>query len=88
MIILTARFIPAGRTATTFAAGALDLAWRRFARIDAVAVTAWALYASLAGYVGGQAFGDSTVSVLAATILIATAIGLGAELVRRLTADA
>jgi membrane-associated protein len=87
VIILTARFIPAGRTATTFAAGALEMDWRRFARIDAVAVTAWALYASLAGYAGGRAFGDSTVSVLAGTILIATAIGLGAEVIRRLTAE-
>jgi membrane-associated protein len=87
VIILTARFIPAGRTATTFAAGALELAWRRFARVDAVAVTVWALYASLAGYAGGRAFGDSTVSVLAATIVIATVIGLGAELIRRLTAE-
>jgi membrane-associated protein len=87
VIILTARFIPAGRTATTFASGALGMAWRRFAPIDLVAVAAWALYACLAGFLGGRAFGDSTVSVLLAAILTATVIGLAAELVRRLRAE-
>jgi membrane protein DedA with SNARE-associated domain len=87
VIILTARFIPAGRTATTFASGALGMAWRRFASVDLVAVAAWALYACLAGYLGGRAFGDSTLSVMLAAIMIATVIGLGAEVIRRLRAD-
>lgn len=86
VIILTARFIPAGRTATTFTSGALGMPWRRFARVDLAAVTVWALFAALAGYAGGRAFGDSTLAVLLGSAAIATAIGLGAELARRLRA--
>jgi membrane-associated protein len=84
VIILTARFVPVGRTATTFASGTLAMPWQRFAPIDAVAVTAWALYACLAGYFGGRALGLDGPAVLLAAIVFATVIGLAAEGVRRL----
>jgi membrane-associated protein len=86
VIILTARFIPVGRTATTFAAGALGMPWRRFVAIDAVAVVAWALYASLAGSLGGRALGLDGAAVLLGAILLASLIGLASELGRRLRA--
>lgn len=82
-IILTARFIPVGRTATTFAAGMLAMPWRRFAPIDALAVLAWSLYASLLGYYGGRALGDSPWEVLLATLVAAALIGIVAELLAR-----
>jgi membrane-associated protein len=85
-IILTARFIPVGRTATTFSAGMLALPWARFVAIDAIAVLAWAVYASLAGYVGGRAFGLDGAAVLLGAVLLASLIGLAAELARRLRA--
>lgn len=87
VIILTARFIPVGRTATTFSAGTLAMPWQRFAAIDAVAVTAWALYASLAGYFGGRALGLDGPAVLLAAITLATIVGLIAELARRVLAS-
>ena len=46
VIIVVARFIPGGRTATTFSAGALEMPWRRFLAIDAVAAVLWATYMS------------------------------------------
>jgi membrane protein DedA with SNARE-associated domain len=56
-IIIVARFIPGGRTATTYAAGTLEMAWRRrFLPSDCVAAVAWSLYAAGLGYVGGAAF--------------------------------
>lgn len=58
-LILVARFIPVGRTATTLAAGSLELPWRRFALADALAATLWAIYASVLGYAGGASFEHS-----------------------------
>jgi membrane-associated protein len=83
VIVLVGRFIPAGRTATTFSCGALGMAWRRFAPADLAAATLWSLYACLAGYLGGRAFGDNTTGVLLAAIIVATVIGISAEIVRR-----
>jgi len=55
-LIITARFIPAGRTLVTLSAGGLEMPWRRFAFFDVIAGLTWALYASLLGYIGGKAF--------------------------------
>ena len=45
-IIVVARFVPGGRTATTFTAGMVRLSWPRFAAADAVGATLWAAYAT------------------------------------------
>lgn len=87
-IIVVARFIPGGRTATTYTAGTVGMPWkRRFLVADAVAVTLWALYASALGYVGGSAFENN----LWLPMLIAAAAGLLVggigELVRRKVLD-
>src|SRR3954447_18195631 len=53
-IIVVARFVPGGRTATTLAAGSLEMPWRRFAAADALACGAWAAYVTALGYLGGS----------------------------------
>jgi membrane-associated protein len=83
MIILAARFIPGGRTATTFTAGTLELPWRRFVAIDAVAAVLWATYMALLGYLGGSTFEDELWKPLAAAGLVAVAVASIAELIRR-----
>jgi membrane-associated protein len=55
-IIVVARFVPGGRTATTFTAGTVRLPWPRFAAADAVGATLWAAYAAGLGYLGGETF--------------------------------
>jgi membrane-associated protein len=55
-IIVVARFVPGGRTATTFTAGIVGLAWPRFAAAGAVGASLWAAYATGLGYLGGEAF--------------------------------
>src|SRR5919204_1424446 len=56
-VLVVARFIPGGRTATTFTAGLVKLPWHReFAPYIAVAAVLWASYAVLLGYVGGRTF--------------------------------
>lgn len=83
VIIPAARFIPGGRSATTFAAGMLELPWRRFVVIDTIAASIWATYASLLGYFGGQAFTESLWKPLLAAGLVAIAVTVLAEVLRR-----
>jgi membrane-associated protein len=83
VIILAARFIPGGRTATTFAAGTLALPWRRFLSIDATAAALWACYIALLGYFGGAAFEREIWKPLLAAGAVAILVAAVAELVRR-----
>ena len=55
-IIVVARFVPGGWTATTFTAGTVRLPWARFVAADVVGATLWAAYAAGLGYVGGETF--------------------------------
>lgn len=87
-IIVVARFIPGGRTATTYAAGTLDMPWQtRFLPFDMIAVFFWALFATGLGYFGGAAFEHN----LWLPVLIATAVSflvaVGGELFRRMVLD-
>jgi membrane protein DedA with SNARE-associated domain len=84
LVIVVARFLPVGRTLTTLAAGTLEMPWRRFLAADAIAATAWAVYASLLGYVGGASFQHSLWKPLALSLGTAGILGLLAEAYRRL----
>lgn len=83
LIIVAARFIPGGRTATTFSAGTLDLPWRRFFVFDLIAAALWASYMSLLGYYGGATFKESLWKPIAAAGIVAIAVAAVAELLRR-----
>jgi membrane-associated protein len=56
LLLVTARFIPGGRTAVTIASGVTRQPRRRFMLYDAIASTLWATYAALLGYIGGRTF--------------------------------
>jgi len=84
ILIGVGRFIPGGRTATTFAAGTLEMPYRQFVVADAVAASLWAIYVSMLGYLGGETFNESLWLPLAASFGAAMAIGLGFEIWRRL----
>jgi membrane protein DedA with SNARE-associated domain len=64
-LILIARFVPGGRTATTFSAGMVRFQAVVFFPIAAVAGVAWAGYAVLLGYYGGACSRSSRFSHLA-----------------------
>jgi membrane protein DedA with SNARE-associated domain len=83
LLVVVGRFIPGGRTASTFAAGTLCLGYRRFLAADAVAACAWALYASMLGYLGGSAFRHSTWKPLLISLGVAGATTLAIEAWRR-----
>lgn len=77
-ILLIARFIPFGRTATTFTAGAVGMHWRRFLAFSALAAGIWASFAGLLGYAGGKSFQDDP--HLAFALALAFSLGLFAAL--------
>jgi membrane protein DedA with SNARE-associated domain len=63
-IIVVARFIPGGRTATTFVAGTSGYPYRKFAPAAATGAVIWAVYNALLGRIGGAAFEDNTTLAL------------------------
>ncbi len=83
ILIGVGRFIPGGRTATTFAAGTLEMPYRQFVVADAFAAAIWALYVSMLGYLGGETFQDSLWLPLATSFACAMLVGLGFEVWRR-----
>jgi membrane protein DedA with SNARE-associated domain len=83
ILIGIGRFIPGGRTATTFAAGTLEMPYRQFAAADAFAAAIWALYVAMLGYLGGETFNDGLWLPLAASFACAMAVGAGFEVWRR-----
>jgi membrane protein DedA with SNARE-associated domain len=89
-LLVVARFIPGGRTATTFACGLLEWSWRRFLAFDVVAGIVWGTYASLLGYFGGKAFeSNPLVALLVAAGVAAAIAGLieGIRWLRRRSLD-
>lgn len=67
LLLITARFIPGGRTLLTLSSGITRQRRVWFVSWIAVAVVVWATYASLIGFIGGKAFEDDhTVAFLAA----------------------
>lgn len=81
-LLITARYIPGGRTIVTLTCGITGQHRSWFMPWAAVAATLWALYASLLGFIGGKTFSDN--HTLAFLIAFATALGVTAliEVVR------
>jgi membrane-associated protein len=83
-VLVVARFIPGGRTATTFTAGLVRLRWlTRFATYVFVAAILWAVYGALLGYLGGRLFKDQPIYALLLAFGIAALITVGVEGWRR-----
>ena len=82
-LVIVARFIPGGRTATTFSAGYVhSFTWRRFVVADALAAPIWGTYTVLLGYLEGKAFEDHPWKGLLLAFAVAVAITVGVEAVR------
>src|SRR5437763_5366622 len=83
-VLVIARFIPGGRTATTFTAGLVHLRWQtRFAPYIFIAAILWSLYGALLGYLGGRVFRDQPIYALLLAFGIAASITVVVELRRR-----
>jgi len=58
LLLITARFVPGGRTALTLSCGATRQRRAWFIRWVVIATVIWATYAALLGRIGGEAFKD------------------------------
>jgi membrane-associated protein len=82
-VLIVARFVPGGRTATTFTSGVVRLRWlTRFLPFVLVAAILWSACGALLGYAGGRVFRDQPVYALLLAFAVAAAVGGGGELVR------
>jgi membrane-associated protein len=83
-VLIVARFIPGGRTATTFTAGLVHLRWlTRFVPYIFIAAIFWACYAALLGYFGGKVFKDRPILALLVAFGIAASVTAAVEGWRR-----
>ena len=82
-LIVAARFVPGGRTATTLTAGITRMRWVRFLRFTALAAVLWASFAAGLGYLGGRVFEERPLLGLATALAVAAAVTLAVEGARR-----
>jgi len=84
VIVLVARFVPGGRTATTFSAGLVKFSWPKFLLFSGLAALLWSVYATVIGVLGGRMFENNPWLGLVTAFALAAAIALAGEVVRRL----
>jgi membrane-associated protein len=82
MVLVVARYIPGGRTATTLTMGAVRHPLRSFTFFDAIAASSWAVYSGLIGFFGGMAFENDPIKGLLLGLGIALSITGVVEAVR------
>jgi membrane protein DedA with SNARE-associated domain len=82
LVLVVARYIPGGRTATTLTMGAVRHPLRSFTFFDAIATSSWAVYSGLIGYFGGMAFENDPIKGLLLGLGIALSITAVVEIVR------
>jgi membrane-associated protein len=82
LLLITARFIPGGRTALTVSSGITRQPRAWFMGWIAVAVVIWATYAALLGYIGGKAFEDDHTKAFLVAFACAISATVVIEVVR------
>ncbi|MEO3804522.1 DedA family protein [Nonomuraea sp. B1E8] len=82
LVLVVARYIPGGRTATTLTMGAVRHPLRSFTFFDAIAASSWAVYSGLIGFFGGMAFENDPIKGLLLGLGIAVSITAAVEIVR------
>lgn len=84
ILIFTARYIPVGRIAVNFTAGATQFPWRRFAMLDAFAVVTWAAYSAAMGTFAGGWVHDNPLLGVGIAVGLALVVGFCADHVAKL----
>jgi membrane protein DedA with SNARE-associated domain len=82
LLLITARFIPGGRTALTLSCGITRQRRSWFIRWVAVAAVIWATYAALLGRIGGEAFENDHTKAFLLAFGLAIATNVLIEIVR------
>lgn len=82
LLLITARFIPGGRTAITISSGLTQQPYGRFVAFDALACVLWAGYAGTLGFVAGDRFKDDHTTAFFAAFGAALSVTVLIEAVR------
>lgn len=82
MMLITARFIPGGRTAVTVSSGLTHQPRAWFASFAMLAAAIWAVYASMLGFVGGRTFQDNHTKAFLLAFVVAVTVTVGMEVIR------
>ena len=82
LLLITARFIPGGRTALTLSSGITRQRRWWFIRWVTVAVVIWATYAAMLGRIGGEAFEDDHTKAFLFAFGLAIATNIVIEIAR------
>lgn len=83
MLLVTARFIPGGRTAVTLTSGITHQPRLRFAAATLVAAVLWAAYGALLGLVGGHVFASHHTVAFVVAMAAALGLNVGLEMLRK-----
>jgi membrane-associated protein len=82
LLLITARFIPGGRTILTLSSGITRQPRTWFVKWIAVAVVIWATYAALLGRIGGKAYEDDHTKAFLVAFGLALSMTVLIEVVR------
>ncbi|MGY0023692.1 DedA family protein [Streptomyces sp. cg35] len=83
LLVIIARFAPAGRSVVSFAAGSAHRRVREFLPWSALAGVAWAAYSVALGYFGAQWLGASWLSTVVSLLALVGAGVVAAYVMRR-----
>lgn len=81
-LLITARFIPGGRTIVTLSCGITGQSRRWFMKWSAIAAVIWGLYATLLGFIGGKSFQDNHTKAFLTAFSIAIVATVMVEVIR------
>jgi membrane protein DedA with SNARE-associated domain len=81
-LLITARFIPGGRTIVTLSCGITGQSRRWFMKWSAIAGVIWGVYATLLGFIGGKSFQDNHTKAFITAFSIAIVATVIVEIVR------
>ena len=81
-LLITARFIPGGRTVVTVSSGITRQPHRRFAIFVAIACVVWASYAAILGFIAGEQFKDNHTKAFIIAFIAAVSFSALLELVQ------
>jgi membrane protein DedA with SNARE-associated domain len=81
-LLITARFIPGGRTIVTLSCGITGQSRRWFMKWSAIAGVIWGVYATLLGFIGGKSFQDNHTKAFITAFSLAVVATVIVEIVR------
>lgn len=82
LLLITARFIPGGRTLLTLSCGVTRQPRKWFVKWTIIAATIWANYAALLGFIGGKTFSGNHTLAFAVAFGCAIGVSVVIEVIR------